>query len=66
MIKISVTFEMDEEQLKDLFESHEIKFTKKKGKELQHELEYTSEDVQIALEESFEEVVSERIQELFE
>lgn len=66
MIKITLTFEMDEEQLKELFESNEVKFSKKKGKELQHELEYNSEDIQIALEENFEEIVSENIHELFE
>jgi protein associated with RNAse G/E len=66
MLKITVTFEMDEEQLRDLFENMDIKFTKTKGKQLQKELEYTSEDVQIALEESFEEIVTETIEELFE
>jgi actin-like ATPase involved in cell morphogenesis len=66
MIKITVVFEMEEEQIKELFEGNEIKFSKKKMKELQEDLEYTSESVQEALEETFQEVVEERIQELFE
>jgi lipoate-protein ligase A len=66
MIKITLTFEMDEEQLKDMFEANEVKFSKKKAKELQEELEGTHDDVQIQLEDSFEEIVDEMIRELFE
>jgi hypothetical protein len=66
MIKLTLTFEMDEEQLRDLFESSEIKFSKKKAQELQDELEGTHDDVQVQLEDSFEEVVTDMIQELFE
>ena len=66
MIKLTVEFEIEEEDLKELFESNEIKYSKKKGKELKEELEYTIESVQEALEETFQEVVSDRIQELFE
>ena len=66
MIKITVVFEMDEETIKDLFEGNEIKFSKKKLKELQEDLDDTAPDVQEALEETFQEIVEERIQELFE
>ena len=66
MIKITLTFEIDEEHLKELFEENEVKFTKKKAKELQHELEYNSEDIQIGLEDGFVEIVNENIHELFE
>jgi|tagenome__1003787_1003787.scaffolds.fasta_scaffold20814518_2 hypothetical protein len=66
MIKFVVTFEIEEEELKDLFESNEIRFSKKKAKELQEELNNTDVDVQETLEETFQEVVSEIIQELFE
>ena len=66
MIKITVVFEMDEETIKDLFEGNEIKFSKKKLKELQEDLDDTAPDVQEALEETFQEIVEEKIQELFE
>ena len=66
MIKVTVTFEMDEEQLRDLFESNDIKFTKKKAKDLQEELDFTEDSVQEQLEEQFEEIVDELIQEIFE
>jgi hypothetical protein len=66
MIKMTVTFEMEEEELRDLFENCEIKFSKKKMKDLQWELDYNADSVQEQLEESFEEVVSEMIQEIFE
>ena len=66
MIKITVVFEMEEEQIKELFESNEIKFSKKKLKELQEDLDDTTPDVQETLEETFKEIVEERIQELFE
>jgi len=66
VIKLTVVFEIEEEELKELFESNEIKYSKKKAKELKEELEYTVESVQEALEETFQEVVSDRIQELFE
>jgi hypothetical protein len=66
IVKITLTFEMEEEQLRDLFESCEVKFSKKKAKELQGELEGTHDGVQIQLEEPFEEIITDMIQELFE
>lgn len=66
MIKITLTFEMEEEQLRELFESCEVKYSKKKANELQEELEGTHDDVQIQLEDSFEEIVTDMIQEIFE
>jgi hypothetical protein len=66
VIKFTVVFEIEEEELKDLFESNEVKFSKKKAKELQEELNNTDVDVQGVLQEAFEEIVSETIQELFE
>lgn len=65
MIKVTLTFEMDEEQLRELFESNEVKFSKKKAKELQENLDYTQEDIQVQLEESFEEIIDEMIMEIF-
>jgi len=66
MVKITLTFEMEEEQLRELFESCEVRYSKKKATELQEELEGTHDDVQIQLEDSFEEIVTDMIQELFE
>ena len=66
MIKFTVVFEIEEEELKELFESNEVKFSKKKAKEVQEELNNTDIDVQEVLQEAFEEIVSETIQELFE
>lgn len=66
MVKITLTFEMEEEQLRELFESCEVRFSKKKAQELQEELEGTHDDVQIQLEEPFEEIITDMIQELFE
>jgi len=66
VIKFTVVFEIEEEELKELFESNEVKFSKKKAKEVQEELNNTDIDVQEVLQEAFEEIVSETIQELFE
>jgi hypothetical protein len=66
MIKVTVVFEMEEEEIKELFEGNEIRFSKKKLKELQEDLEYTAPDVHESLEETFKEIIDERIQELFE
>ena len=53
MIKFTVVFEIEEEELKDLFESNEVKFSKKKAKELQEELNNTDVDVQESFTRSF-------------
>lgn len=66
MIKLVLTFEMDREAVKELFEANEIKFSVKKLKDLQEDLDYVSDDIQVQLEEQFEEIVNEKIQELFE
>jgi protein associated with RNAse G/E len=66
MVKLTLTFEMDEEQLKEIFESYDIKFSKKKAKELQKEMDFSSDDVQVEMEERFQEIVEEWVQNLFE
>jgi hypothetical protein len=33
MLKLTFTFEIDEEQLREMFDSYEIKFSKKKAKD---------------------------------
>lgn len=66
MLKLTLTFELDEEQLRDIFESNEIKFSKKKVKEIQATLEETEMDIQSNLDEVFEEIVTEILTDLFE
>lgn len=66
MLKITMTFEMDEEQLKEIFDNYDIKFTKKKAKELQMEMEESVSNVQTDMEERFEEIVGEWIENQFE
>lgn len=63
---ITLTFEMDEEQLREMFEGYELKFTKKKVKELQSEMDYSLDTVQVDMEERFSEVVEEWIQNQFD
>jgi hypothetical protein len=65
-LKISLTFEMDEEQLREIFDSYDLKFTKKKVKELQAEMDYGLDNVQVDMEERFQEVVEEWIQNQFD
>ena len=65
-IKLTLTFEVDEEQLREIFENYEIKFTKKKAKELQDEMDYGLDNIQVDMEERFIEVVEEWIQNQFD
>lgn len=65
-LKITLTFEIDEEQLREMFEGYELKFTKKKVKELQSEMDYSLDTVQVDMEERFSEVVEEWIQNQFD
>jgi hypothetical protein len=65
-LKLTITFEMDEEQLRDIFESCDIKFTKKKAKELQDEMDYGQDGVQVDMEERFAEIVEEWISNQFD
>jgi hypothetical protein len=66
MLKLTFTFEIDEEQLREMFDSYEIKFSKKKAKDLQKEMDYSLDDVQVDMEERFAEIVEEWIQNTFE
>jgi transposase len=65
MVKLTFTVELDEEQLRDLFEERGIKFSKKKVKDLQEELNDTADDIQSVFEENFEEIVDEAIEDMF-
>jgi hypothetical protein len=65
-ITLTMTFEVDEEQLREIFESYDLKFTKKKVKELQSEMDYAQDNVQVDMEERFLEVVEEWIQNQFD
>jgi chromosome condensin MukBEF complex kleisin-like MukF subunit len=64
-LKINITLELSEDQLRDIFESYDIKFTKKKVKELQDELDNAGDSVQMELEEAFEEIAGNMINEFF-
>lgn len=59
MFKITFNFEMDEEQLRDIFENHDIKFSKKKVKEIKQDMEFNFDTVMIEMEEKFSEVFEE-------
>jgi hypothetical protein len=66
MLKFKIEFELDEEQLRDIFDSYDIKFSKAKMKQLKKEMNQGFEYVQTDMEERFQEVVEEWIQNLFE
>lgn len=65
-VKVQVTLEINEEQLRDIFESYDIKFTKKKVKELNGEINDNEAVWFSDLEESFEEIVGNWLQEMFD
>lgn len=56
-IEVTVTLELSEEQMRDIFESYDLKFTKKKVKELQEELDNAGDSVQMEMQEAFEEII---------
>lgn len=60
-IELSVTVTFEEDQIRDIFEGHDIKFSKAKVKRLKEMLEEVFYDVQAQLEESFEEQLAEMI-----
>jgi hypothetical protein len=71
MLKLTITFEMDEEQLRDLFDSYDIKFTKAKitklKKIIKEYLELNGDDYfALELQSDFESVIGNIIQEEFE
>jgi hypothetical protein len=61
MLKFSVTIELDEEQLQDLFENLEIKFSKAKITKLKKMISEVEPDLQEQLEATFEEFISDLI-----
>ena len=65
-VALTLTFEIDEETLREIFDSYDLKFTKKKIKELQSEMEDNFDSVQVDMEERFREVVEEWIQNQFD
>lgn len=65
-VKYTITIELSEDQLRDIFESYDVKFTKKKVKELQDELDNAGDSVQMELEEAFEEIAGNLINDMFE
>lgn len=65
MLKLNITLEMDEEQLREIFEGQDVKFSKAKAKKLQKAMDFNLDDVQIDLEERFVEIVEEWIESEF-
>lgn len=66
MLKFKITFEMDEERLRELFEERDLKCTKAKMKELKKDLQENENMLQDELEAKFEEVVDEWLDNMFE
>jgi hypothetical protein len=70
MLKFKVEFEIDEENLQDIFESYNVKFTKKKVAELKknikENMEISGDFIADALQSDFENVIGEFIGENFE
>lgn len=66
MLKIVMEFEFDEEQMRETFDNNEIKFTKKKVKELKEVLDEIHSDTQSELEERLEEIISEQVYAIFD
>jgi hypothetical protein len=54
---IKVTIELDEEQLRELFEEREIKFSKKKVKEIQEQLNEDFSELEERLGELVDEII---------
>jgi uncharacterized protein YehS (DUF1456 family) len=63
MLKVTVSFELDEEQLRDLFEQYEVKFSKAKVKTIMKHMKESEFELQDFLNDSFEEFISDFINE---
>jgi hypothetical protein len=63
MLKVEVTFQLEDEQLMDLFESRDVKFSKSKVAKLKKLYLECQDDFQAQLEEAFEEILAEIIDE---
>lgn len=66
MLRIKLEFEFDEEQLLDLFDNYDVKFSGAKLAKLKKEIKDRYADIQTATEEHVEEIVGEIIEELFD
>jgi len=73
MIKIKIEFEIDEENIQDIFESYDIKFTKKKLAELKRNLKENADtdydfayELQNELDDDFRDFLGNFISSLFD
>jgi hypothetical protein len=66
MLKFKITLELDAEQLKDMFEGADIKFSKAKVKVIKELLEECEYDYIAQFEEVFEDIIREIITDEFE
>jgi hypothetical protein len=65
-VTVDLTITIEQEQLEELFENYEIKFTKKKAKELAQDIR-NNEDVWFSeIEEAFADIVGNWLQEMFD
>jgi hypothetical protein len=69
MLKIKVEFTLDEDQLRDIFESYDIKFSKKKVAELKKEIkdmmDNSGDFFEEELQSDFEDIIGNIISEIF-
>lgn len=72
MLKVKVEFELDEENIQDIFESYDIKFTKKKLAELKRKLKENEDtdydfayELQNELDDDFRDFLGNFINDLF-
>lgn len=63
MLKFTVSFELEEEQLRDLFEYYEVKFTKAKVKAIVKHMTESEFELQDLLNDTFVEFISDFINE---
>lgn len=64
-LKIKIEIEFDEEQVRDIFDSYDIKFSKKKLADLKRELKENPEWVRDDIESDIENTLGNIINELF-
>jgi flagellar basal body-associated protein FliL len=64
-IKIKIELELDEEQVRDIFESYDIKFTKKKFSEIKKSINAGEIDFQYEIEDDINDILGDYIQQEF-
>lgn len=65
MLKITLTFELEEDEIKEIFESYDIKFTKKKLAELKRSIKDQDIDLAYQVEDDVRSALGDAINDLF-